>query len=125
MEHAGRGLERSGLGHDQVDAGADRPPGGGRPGKVSAGGHGGGHQDPPDVVWPEPCPDETPDPKLPNDPELLEDPELLDDPELVDPELDDPELVDPELMDPEPVPDEPLELLPAEDEAPVPVLLAA
>jgi len=59
---------------------------------------------------------------------LLDDPELLDpelpDPELLDPVLLDPELLDPELMDPVAVPDEPLELLPAEDEEPVAVLLA-
>jgi hypothetical protein len=65
-----------------------------------------------------------PDPELPDDPKP-DDPVLLDDPELPD-DAEPPE--DPEpLEDPEPtepVPDEPLELLPAEDEAPVPVPLA-
>jgi hypothetical protein len=68
------------------------------------------------VVWPEPSDEEIPDPELLDEPEL-DDPKLPEEPEL----LDEPEPLDPELV--EPVPDE-LEPLPAEDEAPVPVLLA-
>ncbi len=123
MEQAARGLEGTRAGHDQVDAGADRPPAGGRFANVSTGSHGGGHYDPPDVVWPEPCAGEIPDPELLDDPELddptlPEEPELPEDPELLaDPAmLDDPALPEDEL-----VPDEPLELLPAEA-PPVPAL---
>ena len=82
-EHAPGCGQRPQVGDDQVHAGADRPPGRRRLAAAGLGGSGGGHQDPPDVVWPlEPCAEEMPEP--PENPELDDEPELAEDPELAE-----------------------------------------